>query len=539
MCKRAGWLLAFLPAEGAKITSGEAELTDYQFGKKHIHDTFCRTCGVRAFSRGKDEQGHDTWPVNMRGLAGLDPTMLPVEVFDRASLGDREDRSRIRGRAYGRKREVAPMPRFPRSARLAVLVLVSECLIAACGNRSSGAGGSTSTSTHTNASTSSSGGGEKSSTGSTNTSTSASTSTSSGSGGDAGSDGGTNVVATVNLGDVPQQILLDTAHTTVYVSLQGGGIAVVDTTNDTLTTTIPNPAVDAGGNPTQLFWLAVDPVANVLYAANLYSSVVWVFSGSTHALTTSFDVSPGSGAGIGSLAVDPSAHTLYAELFTQPGAAPSVAAIDTTSNAVSSTLVLSDIGASSAAKGTLALDTTNHLLFVCGMNTATFEAAADAIDTTTKAEVGAPQVLTGIDNSYVLGCSGNPGSAVMMTTSVNSASAVLRSLEPVSVQLPAAFTPDSYLMVEMPPRTVLVFGHTPTNAQEFVLVGLPPSEDGGVSVSSATPFGVDNTNTLTHIADGTSNMSGMFDVYTAVDVPTPDGGGTPPQRKILYHVRIQ
>jgi hypothetical protein len=86
MCRRAGWLIAFLPADKATIVAGERELTDYQFGKKHIHHLFCRTCGVRAFSRGKDKNDNPTMAVNLRCLAGLDPTTLPVETFDGASL---------------------------------------------------------------------------------------------------------------------------------------------------------------------------------------------------------------------------------------------------------------------------------------------------------------------------------------------------------------------------------------------------------------------------------------------------------------------
>ena len=86
ICKRVGWLLAFAPEGSVRWISGEDSLTDYQFGKKHIHHLFCRTCGVRAFSRGKDKEGKGTVAVNMRCLEGLDPTALPVETFDGASL---------------------------------------------------------------------------------------------------------------------------------------------------------------------------------------------------------------------------------------------------------------------------------------------------------------------------------------------------------------------------------------------------------------------------------------------------------------------
>jgi hypothetical protein len=86
ICKRAGWLLAFAPEDAFRLISGEGEVTDYQFHKKHLHHPFCRTCGVRAFSRGKDKEGKGTVAVNLRCLEGLDATALPIESFDGASL---------------------------------------------------------------------------------------------------------------------------------------------------------------------------------------------------------------------------------------------------------------------------------------------------------------------------------------------------------------------------------------------------------------------------------------------------------------------
>jgi len=86
LCSRAGWLLAFMPATAFRLVAGEDAITDYQFGKRHIHHLFCRTCGVRAFSRGADKAGNATVAVNLRCLAGLDATALPVQTFDGASL---------------------------------------------------------------------------------------------------------------------------------------------------------------------------------------------------------------------------------------------------------------------------------------------------------------------------------------------------------------------------------------------------------------------------------------------------------------------
>lgn len=86
ICSRAGWLLTFVGAESFRVLQGENELTDYQFGKKHLHHPFCRTCGVRPFSRGTDPKGKATVAVNLRCLRGLDPTALTVQSFDGASL---------------------------------------------------------------------------------------------------------------------------------------------------------------------------------------------------------------------------------------------------------------------------------------------------------------------------------------------------------------------------------------------------------------------------------------------------------------------
>ena len=85
ICMRAGWLLTFVGADAFALRAGEDALVDYQFGKKHLHHVFCRTCGVRPFSHGADEHGKKTVAVNLRCVEGLDPTKLPVQTFDGAS----------------------------------------------------------------------------------------------------------------------------------------------------------------------------------------------------------------------------------------------------------------------------------------------------------------------------------------------------------------------------------------------------------------------------------------------------------------------
>ena len=86
ICSKRGWLLAFAPAEHFALRSGEGDLTDYQFGKKHIHHPFCATCGVTSFSRAKGPDGREMVSVNVRCLEGVDAPSLPVKHFDGKSL---------------------------------------------------------------------------------------------------------------------------------------------------------------------------------------------------------------------------------------------------------------------------------------------------------------------------------------------------------------------------------------------------------------------------------------------------------------------
>jgi hypothetical protein len=86
ICNRAGWLLVFVPASQFKLLSGEDNLTDYQFGKKHIHHPFCKTCGIHAFSHGATSSGAEMRSINVRCLEGVDPAAIPTNHFDGRSL---------------------------------------------------------------------------------------------------------------------------------------------------------------------------------------------------------------------------------------------------------------------------------------------------------------------------------------------------------------------------------------------------------------------------------------------------------------------
>jgi hypothetical protein len=78
LCSRAGYLLNFVPASQFKLLSGEDNLQDYRFNTHKIAHTFCKTCGVRSFARGKTRDGADTAAINVRCLEGVDPDTLAI-----------------------------------------------------------------------------------------------------------------------------------------------------------------------------------------------------------------------------------------------------------------------------------------------------------------------------------------------------------------------------------------------------------------------------------------------------------------------------
>lgn len=72
MCGRKGTLLSFVTSDKFTLNAGEGSMTDYQFGKKSIHHTFCSTCGVTAFASGKTPDGNSMIAVNIRCLESFD-----------------------------------------------------------------------------------------------------------------------------------------------------------------------------------------------------------------------------------------------------------------------------------------------------------------------------------------------------------------------------------------------------------------------------------------------------------------------------------
>jgi hypothetical protein len=85
MCGRKGTLLTFVPSEEFTLLAGEDALTHYQFNKKVIDHSFCSTCGVTSFARGKGRDGKAMVAINARCLEGVEPEKLTVKHYDGAS----------------------------------------------------------------------------------------------------------------------------------------------------------------------------------------------------------------------------------------------------------------------------------------------------------------------------------------------------------------------------------------------------------------------------------------------------------------------
>jgi hypothetical protein len=86
ICSRVAALRIFVPATQFKLLSGADSLTDYQFGKRHLHHTFCKVCGIHPFASGKAKDGADTYAVNANCLEGLDTSKMKITHYDGAKI---------------------------------------------------------------------------------------------------------------------------------------------------------------------------------------------------------------------------------------------------------------------------------------------------------------------------------------------------------------------------------------------------------------------------------------------------------------------
>ena len=86
ICEKRGTLWAFVKAAQFELLKGADALTDYQFGKKHIHHLFCSRCGVKSFARGTNREGKTVVAVNVRCLEDVDLDTLQVNRFNGRAL---------------------------------------------------------------------------------------------------------------------------------------------------------------------------------------------------------------------------------------------------------------------------------------------------------------------------------------------------------------------------------------------------------------------------------------------------------------------
>ncbi len=82
ICSKRGWLLTFVPTAAFRLIQGEDALTDYQFNKKMIHHTFCKTCGTASFGRGSDGNGNEMIAINVRCLDDVEVKSLTISEYD-------------------------------------------------------------------------------------------------------------------------------------------------------------------------------------------------------------------------------------------------------------------------------------------------------------------------------------------------------------------------------------------------------------------------------------------------------------------------
>jgi hypothetical protein len=85
-CSIKGLWLGFVPRSSFSFLSGEDNLTTYTFNKHVINHSFCKDCGVQAFSFGAQPDGSEVVAVNVRSLEGVDLGTLQVTPFDGKNL---------------------------------------------------------------------------------------------------------------------------------------------------------------------------------------------------------------------------------------------------------------------------------------------------------------------------------------------------------------------------------------------------------------------------------------------------------------------
>lgn len=85
ICRRTRFWPAIAKADGFRLLSGEAELTQYLFNTRKNQHYFCRHCGVRAFGVGTETPMGKMYGVNLGCLEGVSEEELsrvPITYVD-------------------------------------------------------------------------------------------------------------------------------------------------------------------------------------------------------------------------------------------------------------------------------------------------------------------------------------------------------------------------------------------------------------------------------------------------------------------------
>jgi len=85
ICRRTRFWPAVAKAEGLRLLSGEAELTQYLFHTRKNQHYFCKHCGVRAFGVGTETPVGKMYGVNLGCLEGVSEeelSRIPITYVD-------------------------------------------------------------------------------------------------------------------------------------------------------------------------------------------------------------------------------------------------------------------------------------------------------------------------------------------------------------------------------------------------------------------------------------------------------------------------
>jgi hypothetical protein len=316
-------------------------------------------------------------------------------------------------------------------------------------------------------------------------------------------DGYVGYVADIPVADQVTALAVNPTTDRVYAAMidlngKSGGIAVIDDVTGAVTTTIAPAMTDAG--PVAAYFydqtFVVDPVNNLLYAVEQFSTIVDVFDLAANTFKATFDVKsldPNcQGFGVNWLAVDGAHSRVYASC-SGPLTAGNVVNLTTISTgggyALVASLALNDL---QSTQGVLALDTTNQLLFVSNSNPNAGEpppaVLVDTINTATNQEVAGMQQNLGPGNA--IGAIGIPGYAVLATNAFPDAgmASTFFSLEPGSVPLPAGFVGD--YPASLPVNgAFMVWGHEAADPSKvhLELVTVDPTEAMAPKLAADTP----------------------------------------------------